>query len=50
MENHYIQVCDVEKYYGQGTAAAKAVDRVSFHVDRGEFVRSEERRVGKEWL
>ena len=28
----------MEKSYGQGTAAAKAVDRVSFHVDRGEFV------------
>ena len=38
MEQSYIQVCDVEKYYGSGTAAAKAVDRVSFRVDRGEFV------------
>lgn len=38
MEQHYIQVCDVEKYYGHGTAAAKAVDRVSFHVEKGEFV------------
>ncbi len=38
MERSYIQVCDVEKYYGSGTAAAKAVDRVSFRVDRGEFV------------
>lgn len=35
---NYIQVCDVEKYYGSGTAVSKAVDRVSFHVDRGEFV------------
>ena len=31
MERHYIQVCDVEKYYGHGQTAAKAVDRVSFH-------------------
>ena len=38
MEQSYIQVCDVEKYYGSGTAVAKAVDRVSFRVDRGEFV------------
>lgn len=35
---NYIQVCDVEKYYGSGTAVSKAIDRVSFHVDRGEFV------------
>ena len=38
MEQHYIQICDVEKYYGHGNAAAKAVNRVSFHVDKGEFV------------
>lgn len=38
MERSYIQVCDVEKYYGSGTAVAKAIDRVSFCVDRGEFV------------
>ncbi len=34
----YICVCDVEKYYGNGAAAAKAIDRVSFQVDQGEFV------------
>ena len=34
----YIRVCDVEKYYGSGANAAKAVDRVSFHVEKGEFV------------
>lgn len=38
MEGHYIQVCDVEKYYGNGSGAAKAVDRVSFQVEQGEFV------------
>ena len=35
---HYIRVCDVEKYYGNGAGAAKAVDRVSFYVEKGEFV------------
>lgn len=34
----YIQVCDVEKYYGNASHVTKAVDRVSFSVDRGEFV------------
>ena len=34
----YIRVCDVEKYYGNGAGAAKAVDRVSFYVEKGEFV------------
>ena len=36
--SNYIQVCDVEKYYGNGSNAAKAVDRVSFQVEQGEFV------------
>lgn len=36
--NDYIRVCDVEKYYGNGTQVTKAVDRVSFHVAKGEFV------------
>ena len=36
--SNYIQVCDVEKYYGNGSNVTKAVDRVSFHVDKGEFV------------
>ncbi len=35
---NYIQVCDVEKYYGSGSNVTKAVDRVSFQVDKGEFV------------
>ena len=36
MEN--IRVCDVEKYYGNSTNITKAVDRVSFQVEKGEFV------------
>lgn len=34
----YIRVCDVEKYYGSGSNVTKAVDRVSFRVEKGEFV------------
>ena len=34
----YIRVSDVEKYYGNGSNVTKAVDRVSFHVDQGEFI------------
>lgn len=34
----YIRVCDVEKYYGSGSQVTKAVNRVSFTVERGEFV------------
>mgnify|MGYP002518443835 FL=1 len=33
-----IRVCDVEKYYGTDTNVTKAVDRVSFRVQKGEFV------------
>ena len=33
-----IRVCDVEKYYGNGQNITKAVDRVSFQVEKGEFV------------
>lgn len=33
-----IRVCDVEKYYGSGSTVTKAVDRVSFTVDQGEFL------------
>lgn len=35
---NYIRICDVEKYYGNGFNVTKAVDRVSFEVDQGEFV------------
>lgn len=34
----FIKVCDVEKYYGKGSNVTKAVDRVSFSVDSGEFL------------
>ena len=34
----YIRICDVEKYYGTAANVTKAVDRVSFQVERGEFV------------
>lgn len=33
-----IRVCDVEKYYGNDSNVTKAIDRVSFTVERGEFV------------
>ena len=36
--NGYICVCDVEKYYGNKSNVTKAVDRVSFNVEKGEFV------------
>lgn len=36
--HQYIRICDVEKYYGNGSNITKAVDRVSFNVDKGEFV------------
>lgn len=34
----FIRVCDVEKYYGTDKTVTKAVDRVSFTVERGEFI------------
>ena len=36
--NDYIRICDVEKYYGNAAHVTKAVDRVSFQVQKGEFV------------
>lgn len=36
--SEWIRICDVEKYYGEGANVTKAVDRVSFSVDKGEFV------------
>ena len=36
--NSYIRICDIEKYYGNASLVTKAVDRLSFTVDRGEFV------------
>lgn len=36
--SEWIRICDVEKYYGEDANVTKAVDRVSFSVDKGEFV------------
>ncbi|MEG0155893.1 MAG: ABC transporter ATP-binding protein [Lachnospiraceae bacterium] len=33
-----IRICDVEKYYGSGNQVTKAVNRVSFTVEQGEFL------------
>lgn len=33
-----IKVCDVEKYYGNGANVTKALDGISFEVEKGEFV------------
>ena len=33
-----IRVCDAEKYYGNKNHVTKAVDRVSFTVQQGEFI------------
>ncbi len=33
----YINVCDVEKYYGSAAGMTKAVDRVSFQVSEGSL-------------
>ena len=38
MMSNYIRVCDIEKYYGNESHVTKAVDRVSFAVDQGEFI------------
>ena len=37
-EGEGIKVCQVEKYYGTKNNITKAVDRVSFTVEKGEFV------------
>mgnify|MGYP000947980105 CR=1 FL=1 len=37
LSNGTIRVCDVEKYYGTDNNVTKAVDRVSFTVQKGEF-------------
>lgn len=34
----YIRVCDIEKYYGNESNVTKALDRISFHVEKGEFI------------
>ena len=35
---YLIKICDIEKYYGSGNNITKAVNRVSFQVDEGEFI------------
>ena len=37
MEN-ILKIDNIEKYYGNQSSLTKAVDRVSFEVDKGEFV------------
>lgn len=36
--NGYIRICDIEKYYGNTSHVTKAIDRLSFTVDKGEFL------------
>lgn len=36
--NNYIRICDIEKYYGNASHVTKAIDRLTFTVDRGEFM------------
>lgn len=36
--NKFIRICDIEKYYGNASNVTKALDRVSFQVEKGEFV------------
>ena len=33
-----LQIQNIEKYYGSKNQVTKALDRVSFHVDDGEFI------------
>lgn len=37
-EHHYIEVKDLVKDYNTGKVKVRAVDHVSFYVDRGEFI------------
>jgi len=37
MSEHYIEFEDVVKSYGSGNAEVKALDGVSFNIDKGEF-------------
>lgn len=36
--SEFIRVNDIEKYYGNGANVTKAVDRVTFQVENGEFI------------
>lgn len=38
MKEGWIRICDVEKYYGGKGNLTKAIDRVSFEVEQGEFI------------
>ena len=33
-----LEVKNIEKYYGSKTNLSKAIDNISFEVDKGEFV------------
>lgn len=37
MKNSFLEVRDVVKYYGRGSVVTKALDGVSFTMERGEF-------------
>ena len=43
-----LETKDLTKCYGSGSALVRALDGVSLAVEKGCFLRSEERRVGKE--
>ena len=35
---HILEVKEIEKYYGNKSNLTKAIDQISFSVDKGEFV------------
>lgn len=35
-----LEVRNIEKYYGSKTNLSKAIDNISFEVEKGEFVRN----------
>ena len=40
MSDTILRVDDIQKYYGNKGSLTKAVDHISFTVDRGEFLRN----------
>ncbi len=38
MSNVILKVDDIQKYYGNKESITKAVDHISFSIDKGEFV------------
>ena len=34
---HILEVKEIEKYYGNKSNLTKAIDQISFSVDKGEF-------------